>query len=386
MLLTGLFLVAAVAVTLVLGLTFLGIKIPFVSRYVPVNRRTAGILAVAAFVFIAWDQNLIMQFFQPATVGPTAEVVAVEELVATCGEGLDATQTLTVYFDVYDRQSDSESKISGSAPLAVYGSDGTKYVDIDDAAPTSATIPAGTVLSIYGGNGSYYVEAKENICVDKSGMRIELDGHAIQTEANMQVTAYDDTEVTTLTAGDTSYQEDYELDMGANDEQSIFIKLKNNAADAGFWLGAIGIIEQNSSVVDSVTLQEDGWSAGIVRDYQDVTVYLEENASGGANLSTEGYDKVMVASTPILMDEWDSIKYEYVIKTGSTAPTEVDTAGQSGEASVTIYHFDVGWAEGSDGNMYFDYYTHKTTEGNPGLSESLTSPIGKELGCKIELK
>ena len=48
-----------------------------------------------------------------------------------------------------------------------------------------------------------------------------------------------------------------------------------------------------------------------------------------------------------------------------------------------VVALDATQAKGADGAVYTDYYTHDSAESNVGMTETLTSPLGKDNGVLI---
>jgi hypothetical protein len=199
----------------------------------------------------------------------------------------------------------------------------------------------------------------------------------------MVVTMYDDTGSTALSAGNSSQAEDYILSLGAGQSKVVYIKLSNNAANADFKAKAI-CVGWTGSNTSSMEIQGGDWSEGTLPDVvgdTGVTYY------SGATSNTDGeYKDCYVykkgTDNALLLNEWeDSPLIKAVIAAKDSKNPNAD-----GGDNVFFTILDGAWARGSDGKGYFDFYQHDGAEGNVGLSETLSSPTGKQLGALVELQ
>lgn len=358
-------------------------RIPIVGDFVenaPVEPSTSFLLGIIFLGLFAWN----MGFLDDLAGGtPTAAAVAEAELAACAVGQQNYRDSVTMTVKQFDQQSRSESELP--VAYAVYDQDG-KIVDIDDTYSATFSANVGDVIEVYQGNATAYGTTPEPLCVT-GGDTINLDVDALATETTMEIVVYDDTSTNELTAGDNSTQEDYEIDMSDEDSEFIFVKLTNDGSRSAYDLGAVAIIEYNSSVINDVTLlsdDEDGsWSKDIVPKYLETTVNLQEWA--GTNLTVDEWDEVYVRSEVARLEKGDSILVKFEIETDLTAPVEDDTDSQASGAFVAIQFLDKAWAEDSEGDMQYDYYQLTDDESNVGLAESISSPLGKELGVIVEL-
>jgi hypothetical protein len=254
-------------------------------------------------------------------------------------------------------------------------------------------VKVGDVIDIYGGNHSYYLDPRLQVCIDGQQKTLTLDAHAVQANANMQITGYDNTGTTTLGTPTNTSTGDYVLPIGAGATDIIYIKFKNNGANGAFDLCAIGVGVLNTSSISSVKLKEPGWNEVVVRKYLKTTVTM--SGLGGSAPTISKYDSVWFTPSAERLHEWDSVKYQWEIKTASGQdPVEITPSAngaETGASKIAFVHLDCAYAKGIDGRMYYDYYQHDDSEGNVGLSiaglaENITQPTGKLTAMLLVLK
>lgn len=245
---------------------------------------------------------------------------------------------------------------------------------------TITTIPEDTVLSFYGSSTAYYLYPLTNRQIG-IGDVVTLNGATIQAESSMVVTIYDDTGATALTAADVTASHDYKATLGEGQTETIYIKLSNNGADKRYDVKAICTGAEGTNV-SSLEIEGSDWTSvklpNVVEDAA-VSVNLTE---ADATLTSTEYDACYVyksgTNDVLRLDEWDDSP---LIKATINAKDSKNPA----DDVVFLSFLDGAWARGSDGQGHFDFYQHDADEGNVGLTETLTSPLGKQLGAVIEL-
>ena len=256
----------------------------------------------------------------------------------------------------------------------------------DTSGGTVPGLVVGDVVYMYCGGRAYYTDPVEGLCVDAERKRVNLESHAIATEANMQIVAYDDGGSAALSAGANGT--DYYITMGANADESVFVKLKVNVANKAYKFGGWGTFTfYNMSKVEPQT--EEGTYTKIASPEHMSNIQVEENSTSGGYTQTGDY-AVYRITTPILMQEWDKIKEQFVV----TSDTTNDPLGEGPHTGTTenelngiaIIAKDIQYDRGGDGLMYNDLYTHDTSEGDVGLNENDVSPAGKTTGVVIAVR
>lgn len=384
----GVPLAAFLAIAVVFGLGYFGVA------FVALGFSKTVYLAVAAI-------GLIAVFFGGGFGGlPSAGLLppSADEARTSCQQLVSEElrgKSADLILNGYDAESNTPFASNTDVPYRLYqngalATSGT--VTIADSVST-AGITVGDVISLYGGNATHYMDAIVNLCIEKESTPIEITARKVVGESDMAITGYDDTGTTALDTPDGTYstwQEDYEFDMGADDEQSIYIKFKTNVANEVHQLGAICTkgYEGVADTIDAITLMEPGWSADVVPKYLANTVLcLNDTTTVQTSNTTDGYEECWRRDAgPLLLHEWDSIKFQYTIETGSGTIAEDDDATPTASTLVIIGHFDSAWARGDDGKEHLDYYAHTSAKANVGLVENLYSPLGKETAVIIELK
>jgi hypothetical protein len=342
-----------------------------------------GYVAITA----GWLAKLgIPGFMVPGAVTPTAPAVSGLSCAESISPEIRGT-TATLDVNAWDLESDTPYSTAVDAnPTYVYknGNSGGDYVTsiTDTSGATVSGYSVGDIAYLYPTGTTYYGEALEGVCVDTQRKSVSLNVHKIATETDMQITGYDDTGTTTLTSG-TSGQEDYEISMGASEKKTFYIKLKMNAANEAFNLGGIAVRLLNDA--KALRLIESGFDKVATPTFLDnVNIAINDSPSYSVNI-TGGYDFVWKKTTPQLLKEWDSVKYQFEVESSTTDPTADDTVSPTSADLVILQFVDAQWARGEDGRVYLDFYQHDANEGNVGMSETVTSPLGKTTGTIIEL-
>jgi flagellar basal body-associated protein FliL len=244
---------------------------------------------------------------------------------------------------------------------------------------TITTIPEDTVLTFYGGSSTYYLYPLTDRKIS-IGDVVTLNGATIQAESSMAVVVYDDTKATALSAADITAAHDYKLTLGEGQTKTIYIKLSNNGADKRYDLKAICTGAAGTNV-SSFEIVDTDWTSVKIPTFIDNS-QVSVNLTEASAVTDEDFDRCYVykvgTNEVIRLDEWEDaplIKATVNSKTGKNPTDDV----------VFFTALDGAWARGSDSVPYFDFYQHDADEGNVGLTETATSPLGKQLGAIIEL-
>jgi len=348
------------------------------------------VLSVVAIVMIGLFSMGVYNKF----VAPQAEKIGLSSSLNS-GEGASnsidgATQAgeiilptlASITFSVTDT-ANSDASISAGIPVGALDANSNEKLTTasDNTNETISTVATGTVLSFYGGDTTYYLEPLLNHKVT-IGDRIALKASTIQTEANMLVAAYDDTGATALGAGNSTQAEDYTIALGSGQSKAIYFKLSNNAADKNYQIKAIctGYTGVN---VSSLEVQGSDWTeVAMPKVVSDTAV---THYDGETSDTTGEYKKCYVykvgTNDALVLNEWSNTP---LIKMIVKAKDSKDPGADAGE-NIFFSVMDGAWSRGSDGKGYFDFYQHDNSQGNVGLTETLSSPTGKQLGAIIEL-
>lgn len=382
---TGLWLTVAFAVGVLALLKYLNVG--FVKAF-PFNKRMSGIVALVAIGYVAlslgWLSMLGLQLPTAAVTLPAASVAPTTSTAcsASVSEEIRGTSA-TVTFNAWDKESDTPYSATVNPSLLVF-KNGNYVGSASGTSGSVSNVKVGDVLSVYANettSASYYMDALESLCIDGQQITIDLDAHTRASESNMQITGYDDTEATALSAGTNSSQEDYDITMGASETATFYLKIKTNDADEAFRLGGVALLCVNDC--EDVDIQSSGFTKIPTPDaFENVAQIGGTAADFGSNLTQQDYD-VYTLNTPILLSEWDSEKYQFEVESSSTDPSTTNTFSSSD--MVIACFIDTGWTRGDDGKMYLDVYQHDSAESNVGVIEDIQEPVGKSTCTVIEL-
>ena len=293
---------------------------------------------------------------QPATTTPTGEFCVAGIDYPADSKGDAAT------VDVYCYDKENNDPFTEVECLVRFYKNGNKIPAPSSTIGGSFNAAVGDVIEWYGGNSTYYVD-NGKFCVNSERPSLSIDGHSVAAVSNLQITCYDNTGASELSAGTTSGEEDYDITLGANEETSFFCKLKVNTADKSYYITSIAVGAYND--IDDVRLvafdKAVGWTPTEAQKSFSVG-YLPKflshasisNETGGSTTNVTGYDRVYVLDEPILLHEWDEVQFEFTIEAGSTDPANNADFGKSDMAIICF--LDSVWKRGTDGKEYFTYY------------------------------
>ena len=253
--------------------------------------------------------------------------------------------------------------------------DGTASTFVSSGSDTTAGavtgVKVGEVVALGGGNTSFVIEPVDGLCINGQQVAVVLKSHGIQTIGSMDSTNYDSTGSTELGAGTQSIM--YTAAMGASEEAVFYHRIKNNGANADFWLGAVGLATF-TNISDAFP---GGPSAGLFTKVgtplflKDAVINTSHTSPGTLSTMTRSYTPYKLYS-PVLLTEFQEFKYQYNVKSTTSDPVgAVNTTAWSGVVGIGL---DMCWVRGTDGKMYFDFWDHTATEGNCGATEGVASP------------
>ena len=382
------------ALILALGVVLLASAAKFVALPIKVS---PGILAVAGILMVTFSTGVLSSILSgglptgqvtggqplPAAITSTSATTSVSgTLQETCRANGQSAGILgkasTVTVNAWDR----EANAAYSAPVTViarYYVNGVYKSTVDTSGKT-LTAAVGDVVSIFGAANSTYYLDKGEFCVENEASSASLDAHAIVGINAINLTLYDDTASTELSAGTISDEEDYDIALSADQEKKIFIRAQVNGADTSFQFAAIATSTQND--ISSVEVKESGFTSSYVPKFLKNIQISNGTKSGSAATNFTKWDTVWKPSTPILMHEFEEKKFPVTIKAGSTDPT---TNAAWGSSDVAMFCFlDAAYARGTDGKEYNDYFVHDNAESNVGLVEDVKFPVGKDACAVLE--
>lgn len=302
----------------------------------------------------------------PVSPAAMAECPVTDEL-----RGKSATLTVNAY------DMAANSPYSAAVDTAGFMEKNGEIVAFTDTTAGSVTsYSVGDSVAFRGGNGSYYL-ADKAVCVDKQQMPVELDAYAVAANTETEISCYDDTGSASCTSATNNTQEDNVIALGASGEKSYYLKLEEATANKAYNLYGIGLAAFNDiNEVDLVGPDSgDGssWSKAVVPDFMSTTTFAEDDAAPGTNM-TGGFDTLYTRDQgPMLLLEWDSAKYKFNIKAGSTDPT-ASTTFTSKDIAIVCF-FDAVVSRGRDGELYLDLHDHGDSEANVGMDEDVDTPV-----------
>ena len=110
---------------------------------------------------------------------------------------------------------------------------------------------------------------------------------------------------------------------------------------------------------------------------------LNENATGGGGENvTTGFGDLWVLANPIMLHEWDEVKYKFSITAGGTDPAANEDPSSSDVAIICF--LDGTWARASDGTIKYGIYQQDENEANVGATEGTSQPMTSGACVQIE--
>jgi len=251
--------------------------------------------------------------------------------------------------------------------------------DTSDASISGFVV--GDTVYIYCGGASYYTDPIEAYCVETEAPQLSINTHTIDAESDIQITGYDDSGATALSAGTTD-QEDYYITLGAGGEETVYLKLKVNSANAAYDHCAWGTV----AMANLTSFKPASGYTKSITPLWATDVAIEVNATGSIT-ATSSYGIWKRDGGTYRLHEWDSIKPQFVVKADATGDP-VQNNNDLGSTSVlaVALSVDCQYARGTDGRIYYDYYEHTDAEDDVGLAETEANPYGKEVGVIIEAR
>ena len=255
------------------------------------------------------------------------------------------------------------------------GNQGANFIMV--SAATSATALStqysiGDTIFTYCGGSSYYVEPVEGLCIDAKTFPLNLRGYGITTAATgVDIAAFDKNHNALTAAGNTSTG-DYDITLGANGEERIYIELTQNVAKKAYNVGAVA-----TAVFNDIDSFEPIAGQGLTQVVE--PNFMKNLAVGGtagnANITGLSYD-VWKLDTPVLLLEWQDIEFGMVIGAGATDPSATDNVWSTTDGGIVCI-VDATYSKGSDGTEHLDIHDHVTdSEADVGFVNNMVFPVG----------
>ena len=369
--------------------------IPIIGQFNPKMQIYATVIGVALLLFIGAITLPTSISTMLTGVGvPTAEItpsipgIAPTVALASCidtakalnPDNLGKAATITV--NGYDQESNTPySAAVDINPVSFYRNDNTAVNHVLATTDTSAYsltgLNVGDMIYAYGGSATYYMDPREGVCINVVGFPLELSGHAIAAESDMEAKLYADSGSNNELSSGTALEDDYTVALGANDEEDFYYKLKVNSANKAFQLGGIATAKfYNISSVDVISSNFVKVPTPKYLESIDISV----NETAGTNVSKDY--TLFKRTTPLLLHEWESIEVKVVVETDATNDP-IDASGTATANNFAIIAVDSAWSRGDDGTSVLDVYQHDSAESNVGLVETVNSPIGGQIGIMV---
>lgn len=286
----------------------------------------------------------------------------------------------TIYPDFYDKEADTKTQVY---PNTMWVRDEADNTIVNGVEANSTSSVKGAVLSFYVGGSDYYGFDYGDKSIQTEAPTFNFDVATVAAETSLASKAFDSDNVA-LTADDNADNTaDYSLAAGANQEQTVYLKLTNNDDNSMFRLGAIATFGQGDC--DEIEIKDAGWvkyTGSMPKQLKDASLSVA-NDTATAFTST-GYDNIYVPADgkPMDLSEFDEVKVKAVIHAGSSNPT-ANTGDNCG-----VLFIDSSYEDDKAGNVVLDFFKHDDSEQVTavGLSDTTTSPQGLTSGVVIELQ
>ena len=257
---------------------------------------------------------------------------------------------------------------------------GTSTATSSTAHSTGFTV--GDILNLYCGGTSYYSNKIENLCIDTQDKPVNIDAYTIADETDIAITVYDSTGSSELTAAGNSTTADYDLTLGADEPQSIYVQVKVDAANKA--LNLLGFATASFNDIDYIKPVDSALTKVATVSFLE-NVQISDNSGDGESTNVTDDYTPYVFSEPVLFTQWDDKKYEFEVMSGSTDPSATDDVFSTIDGAVVCI-LDGTYAKGADGSVYLDFHDHAIGghESNVGLTETFEFPVGKNSCVVIE--
>jgi len=360
------------------------------------KRNIALILMVVLWGFTAYSAGWLSGIlptgavtttgFKEPTRVPKAGCSVSEELrgkAATITVNAWDLESNTPYSSPVDFATNCFDYKNGNSPTSFVGNSS------DTSSGSLGGYVVGDTLYMYCGGSTYYGESIEGWCIDNQYPTLVINAHTISTaDSSNSITVYDNTGGTVLSTGaGTDGDSDYYMSLGAGADDSIYVKLKVNAANKAYQFCAWGVAEfYNISKVSPQNVEATYTNVPTPQHMKSISIRVN---TSGSNTDIDGQDyTVYRASAPIMLHEWDSIKEKFVVEADDTYDP---IGGNTGTNQSTLNGFailakDCTYSRGDDGKVYLDFYQHDSAQADVGMDEVETSPAGKTDSTLISVR
>lgn len=371
--------------------------IPIIGQFNPKMQVYAAVIGVLALFFIgavtlpASISSALSGIGIPtAEITPTMDIPMEAVSVLSCIDKAKALnpdnlgKAATITTNAYDQESNTPySAAIDINPVSFYrnGNKAMNHVlaTTDTSAYSLTGLNVGDTIYTYGGSATYYMDAREGVCINVVGFPLELAGHAIAAESDMESKLYADAGANNELSSGTASEDDYTVALGANAEEDFYYKLKVNKANKAFQLGGIATVKMYN--ISSVDVASSNFVKIPTPDYLE-SVDVSVNETAGTNISKDY--TVFKRTVPLMLHEWESVEVKIIVETDASNDP-IDAGGASGANNFAILAVDSAWSRGDAGISELDIYQHDSAEGNVGLVETVASPLGGEVGVMVQV-
>jgi hypothetical protein len=241
----------------------------------------------------------------------------------------------------------------------------------------------GDSMYVYCGNTSsstatYYVEPIEGECLDTKTSTLEVIAHKSIARASMSGAAFD-RNMNALTAGGNTTTADYDLTLGANQEEPVYAEWTIAAANSAY--NAIGIaIAVWNDIAYAKPANDQGLSIGVTPDYLKAIKVGGEVYDGNQTLTFDTYYFGSQAlPSPKLLKAYDSLKIKLLVKGGATDPSATDNVFSTIDG-VVVCLLDGQYTKDTAGNVFMDLHNHAESgsQADVGVPNLFMTPVGSE--------
>ncbi|MCK4714566.1 MAG: hypothetical protein KAT35_03250, partial [Candidatus Aenigmarchaeota archaeon] len=237
----------------------------------------------------------------------------------------------------------------------------------------TALANVGDIVYVYCGGTSYYTEPIEAQCIDQVNTPVNLLAHAIISESSVSMTCYDNTGAVGCSAADNTTIGDYDITLGANGDDSYYVRVKNNVAVKAFNFGGFAVKVSND-IDDAYPIAGSVLTSKVLPKFLKGLNIASDDA-GVNNFTSASYTYLYQLPAPILLSQWQFQDYGFTIEGGGTDPAETNVFNTAD--SVITCAVDSQYAKGSDGTVKLLPYADTLAQANVGVTEDILAPVGK---------
>ncbi len=279
-------------------------------------------------------------------------------------------ESLTAYTSTVDIGTDCWIYVNGNGPLDYAG-----LSTATSATAHTALANVGDIVYVYCGGTSYYTEPIEAQCIDQVNTPVNLLAHAIAAESNIALTCFDNTGAVGCSAADNTTNGDYDITLGANGDDSYYVRVKNNVAVKAFNFGGFAVKVSND-IDDAYPITGSVLTSKVVPKFLKGLAISPAAAGGIANnFTSANYNYLYQLPAPILLSQWQYQDFGFIIEGGGTDPAETNVFN-TGDSVITCV-VDSQYAKGSDGTVKLLPYADTLAQANVGITEDILFPVGK---------